>query len=418
MMDSRRVVITGLGLLSPLGNSVADSWSSGKQGKSGVDKISLFDASDYPSQIAGEVKGFDPEHYVPKKEIKRFDRFSLLGLAASDEAWKDAAVADGAYQKERMGVIVGVGIGGLRTMEENYRSLIDGGPRKVSAFLVPAMISNLCPGTIGIRFDLRGVNYTVTSACTSGTHAIGEAFRMIREGRQDLVIAGGAEAGITPLGCAGFSRMKALSTQRNDEPTKASRPFDADRDGFVIGEGAGMLVLEDLKGARKRGAKIYGEVLGYGFSCDAYHITAPPEDGRGAIQAMNDAIGDSGLAPEQIHYINAHGTSTPINDPAETSAIKSVFGEHAKKELLVSSTKSMTGHLLGAAGGLEAVLTVKSLEESTVLPTINLDNPGEGCDLDYVPHQAREVSIEAAMSNSFGFGGTNAAVIMGRVREG
>lgn len=413
-MSRRRVVITGIGMLTPVGNDTASSWAGVTSGKSGVAKITHFDASNSTSQIAAEVKGFNPDTVVDKKEAKRFDRFSLIGLASAKEAWKDAQL-EGAvpYSPSRMGCIIGVGIGGLPALEENHKALLEDGPRKISPFLIPAMISNLAPGHVGIALNLQGVNYTITSACTSGTHAIGEAYRMIAGGLQDLMVTGGAEAAITPLGVGGFARMKALST-RNDEPQKASRPFDRDRDGFVIGEGAATLILEELETAKKRGARIYAEVVGYGFSCDAYHITAPPEGGEGAIACMTMAIKDSGLGLEDIGYINAHGTSTPINDPAETRAIKSVFGDLAHKGLLVSSTKSMTGHLLGAAGAIEAAFITLAVNKGLVPPTVNLDNPDEGCDLDYVPHVARERSIEAAMSNSFGFGGTNASLVVRR----
>lgn len=409
-MSNRRVVVTGLGALTPLGNDVKSTWTGLKEGRSGIAAVTLMDASEYPSKIAGEVKGFDPETIVIKKDVRRYDRFSLFGMAAAREAWKDAGLEQHNYDARKIGVILGVGIGGLYTLEENLIELHEGGPRKVSPFLIPAMISNLAPGNIAIDLGLRGVNYTVTSACTSGTHAIGEAYRMIKDGLQDVVVTGGAESAITRLGLGGFGKMRALST-RNDEPQKASRPFDKDRDGFVIGEGAGVLILEELESAKKRGAKIYAEVAGYGFSCDAYHITAPSEDGAGAVNCMQMAIDSAGLKKEQITYINAHGTSTPINDPAESRGIKTVFGEYAKKGLLVSSTKSMIGHLLGAAGGVEGVILALTVKDSIVPPTINLENPDEGCDLDYVPHQAREVSVEAAMSNSFGFGGTNASIV-------
>lgn len=407
---SRRVVITGLGAVTPLGNDVDSFWQGIVAGKSGIANVTQLDASAYPSRIGGEVKNFDPESIVIKKNVKRYDRFSLFSMAAAREAWQDAKLQEHDYKENMLGCILGVGIGGLRTLEDNLQNLIDGGPRKVSPFLIPAMISNLGPGNIAIDLKLKGVNYTVTSACTSGTHAIGEAFRMIRDGMQDVIVTGGAEAAITRLGLGGFGKMRALST-RNDEPQKASRPFDKDRDGFVIGEGAGILVLEELEAAKARGAKIYAEVAGYGFSCDAYHITAPSEGGEGAIDCMEMAIKNSGLAKEQITYVNAHGTSTPINDPSETRAIKAVFKEYAHNGLLVSSTKSMTGHLLGAAGGVEGVAMAKAIKESIAPPTINLDNPDEGCDLDYVAKQSREASIEAAMSNSFGFGGTNASII-------
>jgi 3-oxoacyl-[acyl-carrier-protein] synthase II len=416
-MGERRVVITGMGMISPLGNDLKTSWHELLAGTSGVGPVTAMDVSAYPSQIAAEVKGFDPESVVEKKEVKRFDRFTLFALAAADEAWKDAGLEHHSYAPPRMGTIIGVGIGGLMTLETNHEALIKEGPRRVSPFLIPAMISNLAPGNVGIRFNLQGVNYTITSACTSGTHAVGEAARMISGGLQDVVVTGGAEAAITALGLGGFGRMKALST-RNDDPQHASRPFDRDRDGFVIGEGAGILVLEELEAAKKRGAKIYAEVVGYGFSCDAYHITAPPEGGEGAVACMTRAIAQSGLSLAQVRYINAHGTSTPINDPAESRAIRKVFGTEADNGLMVSSTKSMTGHLLGAAGGIEAIFSALAVHTGRIPPTMNLENPDEGCDLDYVPLAAREVPIEAAMSNSFGFGGTNASIVVRRFPGG
>lgn len=410
----RRVVVTGMGMVCPVGNDLQTCWQNMLAGTSGVGRISSFDPTGFGSEIAGEVKGFDADRYVDKKDQRRYDRFSLLALAAAQEAWDDSGLAnfDG-YERPKMGTIMGVGMGGLNTLESNQKEMLANGPRRVSPFLIPAMISNLAPGHIGIRFNLQGVNFTVTSACTSGTHAIGEAYRMIQGGLQDVVLSGGSEAAISPLGVAGFARMKALST-RNDEPQKASRPFDKDRDGFVIGEGSAVLVLEALESAQKRGAKIHAEVVGYGFSCDAFHITAPPEGGEGAISCMQSALKSAKLNPDQIQYINAHGTSTPINDPAETKAIKKVFGDHAKSRLLVSSTKSMTGHLLGAAGAVEGAVLVMTLKTGMVPPTINLDNPDPECDLDYVPNTSREASVEAAMSNSFGFGGTNASIIMKR----
>ena len=413
-MSTKRVVITGIGALSPIGNDLKSTWEGVLAGRSGVGKITQFDASDFSAQISAELKDFDPESVVPKKELKRYDRFSICALAAADEAWNDSGLTNHTIPKHRLGSIVGVGIGGLDTLETNAKALYAGGPRKVSPFLIPAMISNLAPGNIAIKHGLQGVNYVVTSACTSGTHALGEAFRMVRDGIQDVVVAGGAEAAITPLAVAGFARMRALST-RNDEPEKASRPFDKDRDGFVMGEGAAMLVVESLESAEARGAKIYAEVTGYGFSCDAYHITSPAEGGEGAIQSMQGALKCAGMKPEEVDYINAHGTSTPVNDPAETNAIKSVFGAHAKEGLLVSSTKSMTGHLLGAAGGIEAVFCAMALKEGIVPPTMNLDNPDEGCDLDYVANEARKVEIKTAISNSFGFGGTNATIALKKV---
>ncbi len=413
-MTKRRVAITGVGVVSPVGNTTETAWDSIVNGRCGIRKIVKFDPSGYSSQIAGEVKDFDPLTIVEKKALKRYDNYSLYALAGAKEACDQAKLADAGYEPQKMGCILGVGIGGLKTLEENHQALLEKGPRRVSPFLIPAMISNLGPGNVAIAHNLRGVNYTVTSACTSGTHAVGEAFRMIRDGFQDVVVTGGSEAAITPIALSGFGRMKALST-RNDEPELASRPFDRDRDGFVIGEGAGILVLEDFDSAAKRGANIIAEVIGYGFSCDAHHITAPSEGGEGAVQCMLDALNVAGVSIEQVGYVNAHGTSTPINDSAESVAIRKVFGEYSDKGLMVSSTKSMTGHLLGAAGGVEAVFLAKALQTSTIPPTINLDNPGEKCDLDYVPHTAREVSIEVGMSNSFGFGGTNATVVMKKV---
>lgn len=413
-MSDRRVVISGMGLLSPVGNDLKSSWENIKAGKTGVDLIKGFDTSDFSSKVGAELKDFDSESVVSKKERKRYDRFSILSLAASEEAWRDAKLDGHTLDKTRMGSILGVGIGGLETLEANTKALYAGGPRKVSPFLIPGMISNLAPGNIAIRHDLRGVNYVVTSACTSGTHALGEAYRMVKSGLQDVVFAGGAEAAITPLAVAGFARMRALST-RNDEPQKASRPFDKDRDGFVMGEGAALMVVESLESAEQRGAEIYAEVVGYGFSCDAYHITSPSEGGEGAIRCMQNAVENAEIKSEEVSYINAHGTSTPVNDPSETKAIKEVFGAHAKEGLLVSSTKSMTGHLLGAAGGIEAIFSALALKEGIVPPTVNLDSPGEGCDLDYVPHTAREAKLNYAMSNSFGFGGTNASIVLKRV---
>ena len=412
-MSGRRVVITGLGAVTPLGNDFDTTWQNLIAGKSGVGQISLFDASEYTCTIAAEVKDFDSSHVVEPKEARRIDRFSLFALVAAHEAMKDSGLSESDYDRPRCGTILGVGIGGLQYLEDNLKTLIQNGPRRVSPFLIPAMISNLAPGHLGISHNLQGVNYTVTSACTSGTHAIGEAYRMIRDGLQDMMLSGGTEAAITSLGVAGFARMKALST-RNDEPEKASRPFDRDRDGFVMGEGSAVLVLEELEAAKKRGAPIYAEVAGYGFSCDAHHITAPPEGGEGAKLSMRGALEMAGLSPDQVQYVNAHGTSTPINDPAESAAIRDVFGAHADS-LAVSSTKSMTGHLLGAAGGVEGAILAKALKSSVIPPTANLDNPGEGCDLDYVPHEAREASIEAGISNSFGFGGTNGTLLLRRV---
>jgi len=413
-MAERRVVITGMGTVSPLGKDLNSTWENLVAGKSGIATITGFDPEGYPSRIAGEVKDFCPEDYIPAAEVKRCDRYTQFAVAACKEAWNGSGLKEGDYLPGRMGCILGVGIGGLGTLEENHIALLKGGPRKVSPFLIPKMISNLGPGYVAIMHNLQGVNYTVTSACASGTHAIGEAFRMIRDGLQDVVVSGGTEAGVTPLSVAGFGRMKALST-RNDDPQKASRPFDQDRDGFVIAEGGAIVILEEMESAKKRGANIAAEVIGYGFSCDAFHITAPADSGEGAKLSMETALASAKLNHDQIGYINAHGTSTPINDPAESKAVKAVFGDYATNGLVISSTKSMTGHLLGAAGGLEACFMVKVLNESVIPPTINLENPAEGCDLDYCANTAREMSVEISMSNSFGFGGTNASIIMKKV---
>ena len=409
-MSKRRVVITGLGTICPLGNDTRTSWLGALEGRSGIGPITRFDTTDFPTKIAGEVKGFDPASVLDAKEIKKHDYFSQYGIAASQEAWDDAGLANCTTETSRMGCILGVGIGGLPILEKYHQIFLESGPKKISPFLIPSMISNLGPGNIGIRFGLKGVNYTVTSACTSATHAFGESFRMIRDGLQDVVVTGGSESAVTPMGVGGFCAMKALST-RNEEPTRASRPFDKDRDGFVLSEGSAILILEALEHAEKRGAKIYAEVVGYGFSCDAYHITAPCTDGEGAVACMRNAIGDAGLQTAQIGYVNAHGTST-MADSIETGAIKTVFGDYAHNGLMVSSTKSMTGHLLGAAGAIEALLCTLALKEGVIPPTINLENLGEGCDLDYVPAKARRQQVEYIMSNSFGFGGTNASIVL------
>ena len=414
-MTKRRVVITGLGALTPIGNSVAATWESAMAGKSGIAPITRFDPKDFPTRIAAEVKNFDPAAYLDTKEIKKHDLFSQYSIAAAQEAWDDSKLGAGGYSPERIGCILGIGLGGLSTLEKYYEAYLQGGPRKLSPFLIPAMISNLGPGNIAIRFGLKGVNYTVTSACTSSTHAIGESYRMIAEGLQDAMVTGGSESTVTPVGIGGFCAMKALST-RNEEPEKASRPFDRDRDGFVLGEGSSILVLESLEHAQKRGAKIYAEVLGYGFSCDAHHITSPCGDGAGAVASMRMAIQSAGLSPEQVGYVNAHGTSTDANDKTESLAIRTVFGDWAKNGLLVSSSKSMTGHLLGAAGAIEATLCTLAVRDGVIPPTINLDNPGEGCDLDYVPHKARQAKVRVAISNSFGFGGTNGTIVIGQPR--
>ena len=413
-MQKRRVAITGIGIVSPLGNSREATWTAAKEGRSGVGPITRFDATAFATKIAAEVKGFSADAFIEPKDQKKQDLFSQYAVAATHEALEDANLLgeQTAYSKPKMGCILGVGIGGLNILEKYHKAYLEGGPRKISPFMIPGMISNLGPGNVAIKYGLQGVNYTITSACTSSTHAIGEAFRMIADGLQDVVVTGGSESTVCPIGIGGFNALKALST-RNDAPEKASRPFDNDRDGFVLGEGCAILVLEDLDSAVKRGAKIYGEVLGYGFSCDAYHMTAPSEGGEGGVACMKHALESAGIDPNQVDYLNAHGTSTSANDIAETEGIKKVFGDWAKNGLLVSSTKSMTGHLLGAAGAIEAAFCTLAIRDGVVPPTINLDNPQEGCDLDYVAHKARQQKITITMSNSFGFGGTNASVVIG-----
>jgi len=407
-MVRRRVVVTGLGAVTPLGIGVEETWKNIKAGKSGVGKITKFDASNLPSQIAGEVKGFKPEDFMPAKLVSRIDTFIQYAIASARMALEDAGLPLNDLGEE-VGVIIGVGMGGVGLIEHYTRVLDEKGYRRVTPFFIPMIIPNMAAGQVAILFGAKGPNTAVCTACAAGNHAIGEAFRLIREGKVKAMICGGTESIISPLCVAGFSVMKALST-RNDEPEKASRPFDAKRDGFVIAEGCGILVLEDLEHAQKRGAKIYAELIGYGLNADAYHMTAPTPDGEGAARCMELALKDAGITPEQVDYINAHGTSTPLNDVSETKAIKRVFKEHAYK-LMVSSTKSMTGHLLGGAGGLEAVITVLSLYEGIVPPTINLENPDPECDLDYVPNQARKADIKIAISNAFGFGGTNACLV-------
>ncbi len=410
---SRRVVITGLGIVCPVGIGVEESWSNIISGVSGVGRVTKFDTDGYACQIAGEVKGFEPERYMPVKLVKRLDPFVQYAIAASKEAWEDSGLDRVKVDPERIGVITGCGLGGLSSIEFYRDVLVKRGPRRVSPFFIPMAIPNMASGQISILFGAKGPNTVVCTACAAGTHAIGQAFKEIQRGTADVMFCGGTEAVITELALAGFGSLKALST-RNQEPEKASRPFERDRDGFIIGEGSGMLVIESLEHAEKRGATIRAEICGFGLTGDAYHMTAPPEDGEGGARAMKEALFDAGMAPEDIDYINAHGTSTPLNDSCETKAIKSVFGSHAYK-IPVSSTKSMTGHLLGGAGGVEAVFTVKALEDGIIPPTINYDNPDPECDLDYVPNEARKMKIEAAMSNSFGFGGTNGVLIFRKV---
>lgn len=408
----RRVVVTGVGLVTPLGIGTGPAWEALINGRSGVGPITRFDAGAYASQIAAEVKGFDVEAWFEKKQAKNIDHFVQYAVAAAEMAWQDSGLSITEENRDRVGVITGCGMGGLPTIEEYHQVVMERGPRKITPFFIPRVIPNMVSGQISIRLGSRGPNLSQTTACAAGTHAVGEAFRHIAYGDCDAVITGGAEAVICPLAVGGFSAMKALST-RNDAPQAASRPFDRDRDGFVISEGSGMLVLEELESARARGAKIYAEVIGYGQTSDAFHIAAPPEDGEGAARCMAMALRDAGLAPGQVDYINAHGTSTPLNDFCETRAIKTVFGEHAYK-LAVSSTKSMTGHMLGAAGGVEAAFTALTIFHGIIPPTINLETPDPDCDLDYVPLNAREQRVQVAMSNSFGFGGTNGVVVLRR----
>lgn len=408
----RRVVVTGLGAITPVGGDVPTFWTNLLAGKSGISRIDTFDVSEYPTKIAGIIRDFDPEQYIDKKELRRLDRFVQFALAAAKQALDDAGLEISEENAKRVGVYIGSGVGGIGTMLENYRTLMERGPRRVSPFLVPMMISNMASGQVSIMTGAKGPNSSPISACATGTNAIGDAFKIIERGAADVMIAGGAEAAIVDLALAGFSNMKALST-RNDEPTKASRPFDAERDGFVMGEGSGVVILESLEHALARNAKIRAEIIGYGMSGDAYHMTAPAPEGEGAYDSMNQALWDAELEPTEIDYINAHGTSTELNDKFETIAIKRLFGDHAYK-LAVSSIKSMTGHLLGAAGGIEAVATVRTLEEGWLPPTMNYEHKDPDCDLDYVPNEARQADVKIAMSNSLGFGGHNATIILKR----
>jgi len=405
----RRVVITGIGLVSSLGIGTGANWTALLAGTSGVGRITKFDPTGYAAQIAAEVRGFDPLQFVEKKDVKKIDVFIQYAIAAAQFAMDDSKLAVTPARAPRTGVFIASGIGGFTTIEREHKALLEGGPRKISPFFIPSAIINLAAGQVSIRFGAKGPNSATCTACSASAHAIGDAFEIIRRGDADAMIAGGSEAAITPMGVGGFAALRALST-RNDEPAKASRPFDKDRDGFIIGEGSGIVVLEELEQATQRGAKIYAELVGYGMSADAFHITAPSEDGEGAVRVMQLAIEKAGATPADVDYINAHGTSTPHNDRLETLAIKRCFGDHAYT-LSVSSTKSMTGHLLGAAGGLEAGIVALAVHHQIVPPTINLDHPDEGCDLDYVPHKSRTLSIKYALSNSFGFGGTNAALL-------
>ena len=407
-MSRRRVAVTGLGIISPVGLGVKEAWHNVLAGRSGITRITRFDATPYASQIAGEVKGFDVTQYLPAKEARRFDVFVHYGTAAAIQAIRDAGIEVTADNAERIGVNIGSGIGGLPMIEQTHRSLIDSGPRKISPFFIPGTIINMVSGNLSIMYGFKGPNLAITTACTTSTHCIGESARLIAYGDADVMIAGGSESTVCGLAIGGFSAARALST-RNDDPAGASRPWDMGRDGFVLGEGAGVLVLEEMEHARRRGANIYAELVGYGMSADAHHMTAPCEDGDGARRCMSNALRDAKASPDMVDYINAHGTSTPLGDQAETVAVKRTFGEHAAR-VAMSSTKSMTGHLLGAAGGVEAVFTVLGVREQVAPPTINLTDPDPACDLDYVPNQARPMRIRMALSNSFGFGGTNATL--------
>ena len=411
----RRVVITGIGLVSPLGIGTKESWDTLLQGKSGVSQISRFDVSGYSSKIAGQIPDFDPLDFIDKKEVRKMDEFIQYALAAADIAVKDSGIKHASLKGTRTGVYVGSGIGGIGFIEKTHKTLLEKGPGRVSPFFLVASIINEASGQISIKFGAKGPNSATATACTTSTHAIGDSFRIIARGDADVMIAGGAEAPITPLGVAGFCAMRALSV-RNDEPEKASRPFDAKRDGFVIGEGSGIVIVEELGVALKRGANIYAEVVGYGMSADAYHVTAPSLDGVGATLCMSRALMDSAVEPKEIDYINAHGTSTPYNDKIETAAIKKVFGDHAYK-IGVNSTKSMTGHLLGAAGGLEVGFSILGLKNQIMPPTINYENPDPECDLDYIPNTARPAEMRYALTNSFGFGGTNGSLVLKRFED-
>lgn len=413
-MTRRRVVVTGLGIVSPVGNTVSEAWTNLTAGRSGIRTISKFDASQMPCQIAGEVHNLDVNHYLNPKEVRRMDTFIHFGLIAAIQAIQDAGLKEHPVDAERQGVCIGSGIGGLPMITETHNAYLEGGVRKISPFFIPGSIINMISGNLSIMYGLKGPNLSLVTACTTGNHSIGDAARIIEYGDADVMIAGGAESAINDLGIGGFCAARALST-RNDNPTKASRPWDKDRDGFIMGEGAGVLVLEELEHAKARGAKIYCELTGYGMSADAHHITAPPEDGDGARRSMINAMKNAMINPDQVDYINAHGTSTPLGDLGETTAVKRALGNHANK-VAISSTKSMTGHLLGAAGGIEAVFSVLAIHHNVVPPTINLDNPSPECDLDCVPHTAREMTVNTVLSNSFGFGGTNGTLIFQRFK--
>ena len=411
-MNEKRVVVTGLGLVSPVGNDVASSWDALKNGRSGINSLSHFDASDFSTRIGGSIKNFDCSPYMQAKEARRMDIFIQYGIAAGVQAFKDSGLLDSHWDADRAGVAIGSGIGGLTTIEETAIQIRESGPRKVSPFFVPGSIINMLAGNLSIRFGLRGPNISVTTACTTGTHNIGIAANMIQNNQAEIMLVGGAEMATSPAALGGFCAARALST-RNQEPEKASRPWDRDRDGFVLSDGAGIMVLEELEHARKRGAKIYAELAGFGMSGDAYHVTSPPEGGTGAALCMRNALASATLDFAAVDYINAHGTSTQAGDLAETEAIKTVFGDHAK-HLSVSSSKSMLGHLLGASGAAEAIISVLTIVEQVITPTINLDEPDEGCNLDYVPHISRDQSVNVVLSNSFGFGGTNGSLVFAK----
>lgn len=409
----RRVVVTGIGVVSPLGTGNRKNWEALLAGVSGIGPITRFDVSDFPVKIAGEVKDFNPEEFIEKKEIKKMDLFIQYALAAAQFAMDDSGLQVTEENAERVGVLVGAGLGGLPTIEKYHSALLEGGYKKISPFFIPMLITNLAPGHISIKYGAKGPNVSSVSACATGTHSIGDAYQMIRRGDADAMIAGGTESVVTPLAIGGFAVMRALST-RNDDPTAASRPFEKNRDGFILSEGAGIVILEEFESAKKRGARIYGEIVGYGLTGDAHHLTAPSPGGEGAARCMKMALDNAGIKPEDVDFINAHGTSTPMNDLYESMAIKSVFGAHAEK-LMVSSTKSMTGHLLGAAGGVEAVYTLMSMQHGIATPTMNYQEPDPDCDLDFVPNAPREARISCALSNSFGFGGTNATLLFRKV---
>ena len=413
-IELKRVVVTGLGAITPIGNTVSEYWEGLISGRNGIAGITLFDASKHDSHMAGEVKGFDPLTYLDRKEAKRMDRFAQFGVSASKQALADAEFVINDLNAEQVGVVIGTGIGGLKVMEDQQTIYLDRGPDRCSPFMVPMMIANMAAGLTAIQTGAKGPNTCTVTACAAGSNAIGDAFRLVQRGYAQAMICGGTEAAVTPLSFAGFCSCRAMST-RNDDPTHASRPFDVGRDGFVMGEGSGILILEELEHALSRGAKIYAEIIGYGMTCDAYHMTNIAPGGEGAARAMSLCLKDAGVTPDQVSYINAHGTSTPVNDPNETAAIKTVFGAHAHR-LTISSTKSMTGHLLGGSGGIEGVASVMAVANDQVPPTINLVNPDPACDLDYVPNQSREQTVEMAMSNSFGFGGHNVTLLFRKYR--